>query len=96
MGTDATGMGMDDDVSAELPLPRKSELLDYLRRACTATDEAVAKVDEAQMAELCVDLYGRERNVATVLLSHVTHLSRHLGMMEALRGIHGVRAAPTA
>jgi len=47
------------------------------------------------LSQACTDLYGRPSILAAVLLGHVTHLSRHLGMMEALKGIQGSRGTAT-
>jgi len=85
LGGDATGMGMDDDVSVPLPLPRKAELLNYAQRAFEAADRAVEAADEDELRESCPDLYGRQTSVGAAVLSHLAHINRHLGMIEALR-----------
>jgi uncharacterized damage-inducible protein DinB len=96
LGGEATGMGMDDDVSATLALPGPEELAGYTRRAFGAVDEALAAVDDGQLAESCVDMYGARTSVGTALLSHVSHMNRHLGMIEALKGAQGLRGTATA
>lgn len=95
LGGNATGMGMDDDASAALPLPDKGPLLDYARRAFAAMDEAVGLVTDGDLAESCVDQYGARTSVGSAVLSHATHVNRHLGMIEALRGVLGVRGTAT-
>src|SRR5881409_2790869 len=95
LGGDATGMGMDDDVSAALPLPAKDELLDYARRAFEAANRAVDAADEDQLRESCADFYGRQTSVGAAVLGHLAHLNRHLGMIEALRGLRGMRGSAT-
>jgi len=95
LGGDATGMGMDDDVSAALPLPAKDELLDYARRAFEAANRAVDAADEDQLRESCTDLYGRQTSVGAVVISHLAHVNRNLGMIEALRGVRGMRGTAT-
>ena len=95
LGPGATGMGMDDGASAALPLPPKERLLDYARRAFGAMDEAVAAVGEEDLSESCVDQYGQRTSVGSAVLSHATHVNRHLGMMEALTGVLGVRGTAT-
>lgn len=95
LGHASTGMGMDDDASAALPLPPKERLLDYARRAFGAMDEAVAAVDDEGLSESCTDQYGQRTSVGSAVLSHVAHVNRHLGMMEALRGVLGVRGTAT-
>ena len=95
LGGDATGMGMDDDVSATLPLPSKDHLLDYARRAFEAANRAVDAADEEQLRESCTDLYARQTSVGAAVLSHLAHVNRHLGMIEALRGVRGLRGTAT-
>jgi hypothetical protein len=95
LGESANGMGMDDDVSAALSLPAKEQLADYARRVFEATNQAIAVVDDEQLQASCIDLYGRETSVGAAVISHLTHLNRHLGMIEALRGVHGLRGTAT-
>lgn len=95
LGGEATGMGMDDDVSATLPLPAAEQLLEYARSAFAGVDEGVTGVDDGQLVESCVDMYGARTSVGTALLSHVSHMNRHLGMIEALKGVHGLRGTAT-
>ncbi len=95
LGEGATGMGMNDDVSVSLPLPDKEQLLDYARRAFEAANQAVAAVDDVQLRESCIDLYGRQTSVGAAVLGHLTHVNRHLGMIEALRGVLALRGTAT-
>lgn len=95
LGGDATGMGMDDDVATALPLPGKERLLDYARRAFEAANHAVEAADEETLRESCTDLYGRETSVGAAVLGHLAHVNRHLGMIEALRGVRGLRGTAT-
>ncbi len=94
-GGEATGMGIDDQASAALPLPDGEQLLGYARRAFAAVDEAVQAVDDGQLGEACDDMYGARTSVGTALLSHVSHMNRHLGMIEALKGVQGLRGTAT-
>lgn len=95
LGGEATGMGMGDDVSAALPLPNRERLLDYARRAFGAANRAVEAADEEGLRESCIDLYGRETSVGAAIVGHLAHVNRHLGMIEALRGVHGLRGTAT-
>lgn len=95
LGGDATGMGMADEVSAALRLPAKDPLLDYARRAFEAMNCSVEAADDDQLREDCIDLYGRQTSVGAAVLSHLAHVNRHLGMIEALRGVRGLRGAAT-
>ena len=90
VAADATGMGLDDDVSASLPLPEKGVLLDYARRCFAAADRAaIAAATEEIFGAQCTDLYGRTNPIGSVVIAHMSHAGRHLGMIEALRGLRG-------
>ena len=90
VAADVTGMGLDDDVSASLPLPTKAVLLDDARRCFTAADRAAtAAAVEEIFAAPCTDLYGRTSPIGSVVIGHLSHAGRHLGMIEALRGLRG-------
>jgi hypothetical protein len=95
LGEGANGMGMDDDLTASLPLPGKEQLGNYARRVFEAANQAIAAVDDEQMQTNCIDLYGRETSVGAAVISHLTHLNRHLGMIEALRGVQGLCGTAT-
>ncbi|MCA1597471.1 MAG: DinB family protein [Chloroflexi bacterium] len=95
LGEGETGMGLDDAVVAALPLPTREELLGYARRAFGAVDERAAQLGTGELVAPCTDLYGNANVVGDVLLSHLTHVSRHLGMIEALRGVQGMHGTAT-
>jgi hypothetical protein len=103
LGSAETGMGMDEEASAELPLPPKDELVAYATRAFEAADRAVGEVrddDLARKAEFdpatvpwaSPSEYG---SVADWIISGIRHDSRHLGMIEALKGAVGLRGTAT-
>jgi DinB superfamily len=94
-GYRGTGMGLDDEGSSRLRLPGKGLLLDYGRRVFPKADRAVAAVNEELFMRPCTDLYERRTSIGTAVMSHLTHASRHLGMMEALKGMLGVRGTAT-
>lgn len=95
LGEGETGMGLDDAVAAALPLPARDALLGYARRAFGAVEERASLLGTADLVAPCTDLYGGANVVGDVLLSHLTHVSRHLGMIEALRGVQGMHGTAT-
>ena len=103
LGAAGTGMGMDEDASAELPLPSKDKLLAYASEAFAAADRAVRHVREEDLARdaefdpasvpwTSPTEYG---TVANWILGAIRHDSRHLGMIEALKGAVGLRGTAT-
>jgi hypothetical protein len=95
LGYGQTGMELSDDMAAELQLPPKEILVDYARQAFAAADRAIGTLDDQLLQERGVDIYGRESSVGYVLLVHLSHASRHLGMIEGLRGVQGLRGTAT-
>lgn len=96
LGFGDTGMGMDEDRSVGLPLPAKAEVLAYAKATFAAAERAAAAIDDAMLGEVGRDLYERRSDVATLLVRHLGHVLRHLGMIEALRGMQGLRGTATA
>ncbi len=95
LGGNESGTGMDEDVSVTMPLPARAVLVDYARRAFEAANTVAAAVDDSQMETAAIDLYGRDMSVGSALLNHFGHASRHLGCIEALKGLAGTRGSAT-
>ena len=95
LGDSETGMGLDDTASAALPLPGRDELLGYARGAFATLDQRLTLIEAADLLAACTDLYGEPNVVGDVLLSHLGHVNRHLGMIEALRGVQGMSGTAT-
>lgn len=89
LGTFDSGMEMGDDIAATLVLPGKATLVDYAARAFAAAQRAFAAVSDADLELRGKDLYDKEGTVAAMLVGHLQHLNRHLGMIEALLGAMG-------
>lgn len=95
LGYGQTGMELGDDMAAALQLPAGPALLAYARAAFAAADRASGALDDGLLHEEGVDIYGKVSSVAYVLLVHLAHAARHLGMVEALRGVQGMRGTAT-
>ena len=89
LGTFDSGMEMGDEMAARLVLPGKAALVDYATRAFAAAQRAFTSVRDEDLDRRGKDLYGNEGSVASLLVGHLQHLSRHLGMIEALVGVSG-------
>ncbi len=91
-----TGAGLDDAASAALNLPDADEISKYLESAFQALESVLARIDDdAFLERVVVDLYGDEAAIGEVILNHLSHADRHLGMIEALRGVLGERGTAT-
>ena len=86
---ETVGTGLSDEVAAALPIPPKSELLDYLRRSYEAIEEFIERLDSKypNLDGLDDELRMKIENTRVNLLVFLTHDCRHLGMMECLKGL---------
>ena len=95
LGYRESGMGLPDEAAHALPLPDQATVLAYAERAFAAAASASAAVDDARFVAACRDPLGRETTVGGAILNHLLHVGRHLGMIEALRGILGLPGTAT-
>jgi hypothetical protein len=95
LGYGQTGMELGDELAAELRLPPKPILVGYARQAFSAADRTFGAIDDQLLQERGTDIYGRVSSVGYVLLVHLSHASRHLGTIEGLRGVQGLRGTAT-
>ena len=90
LGIEATGSGLDDEASAALPLPAKGEVVGYASDAFDAAEEALSAIRDDELLLPSADF---DNKGGWVLLHqfgwHLIHGSRHLGMIEALKGRAG-------
>lgn len=89
LGNGGTGMELGDEAAALLPFPGHSELATYLRGAFNDLEQALTALDDESVLVPADDLFGTQAPLADSLTRHLTHINRHLGMVEALRGLRG-------
>ena len=98
LGFAETGMGLDDDASASLPLPKKDALLEYARRVFAKADQAVGTMSEEDFHRTVRDRHEaewKEAEIGDAVLSWFKHDNRHLGMIECMLGVQGLRGTAT-
>ena len=90
LGEDETGTEMGDDASEVLVFPDKAALLGYARDALNTLDEVIERLVTEAMT-------GNDAPLSAVrsLSADVTHINRHLGMIEALIGVLGASGTAT-
>ena len=83
------GTGLSDEVAATLPIPRKDELLGYLRSSYEAIEHFIEQLDTKVPSFENVDDEQRKKieMIRLNLLVFFSHDCRHLGMMECLKGL---------
>lgn len=86
LGQFSTGTEMGDEAAQDLALPAKATLLDYARAAFTALGEALDALPAGDLLQPIRPPQNEDRKLE-VVFAYVTHDNRHLGMIEALRGL---------
>jgi len=95
LGYGDTGMEMSDEMAADFVLPPKAVLTGYLQRAFAAVERCLDAIDTEQFLYEWTNLYGTSGLVGESLVSHLGHISRHLGMIEAMIGVQGMEGTAT-
>ena len=95
LGRRDTGTEMSDEAAEAMRFPVQKEVLGYARLAFAYADEAITLIpDDQLLAAPKVDPDG-DTKIDNVL-TYLEHLSRHLGMIEAMRGLQDRHALPPA
>jgi len=86
MGRRDTGTEMSDEAAEEMRFPIQKEVVDYARLVFAYAEEAIKLIkDEELLAVPRVEPDG-DTKLDNVLI-YLEHLSRHLGMIESIRGL---------
>jgi hypothetical protein len=94
LGEAETGTEMGDDAAERLVLPSKAALQAYARAAFIALDETLDRLPVESLLEP-VPSSGSHDPLFKLAYVHLTHDNRHLGMIEALRGLLDLRGTAT-
>jgi len=94
-GKGDTGMEMPDEQAALLPFPGRDQLATYLRGAFSDLEQAVGTLDDESILREADNLLGETAPLDDSLIRHLSHVNRHLGMIEALRGLRGGHGTAT-
>ena len=83
------GTGLSDEVAATLPIPKKDELLGYLRSSYDAIECFIEQLDTKYpgFENMDEELKNKIEMIRLNLLVFLSHDCRHLGMMECLKGL---------
>src|SRR6185295_8024755 len=83
------GTGLSDEVAATLPIPKKEELLGYLRNSYEAIECFIEMLDTKypNFENMDEELKKKIELIRLNLLVFLSHDCRHLGMMECLKGL---------
>jgi len=90
------GLGWEDERAASLAMPGKEKLLQYVTAVFMAADKAADSLNEAKLNETRKSGFlGHDAILGEVLLGSITHANRHLGEMEYIKGLQGMRGSAT-
>jgi hypothetical protein len=94
MGRRDAGTGMSDADAEKVQFPSKGELIGYVRQVFAFADEVVAAMPDERMLAVATDDPDGDTNLDNALI-YLEHLTRHLGMIEAIRGLQGLSGSAT-
>jgi DinB superfamily len=94
MGRRDTGTEMSDEAAEEIRFPDQKAVIGYARLAFAYAEEGIALIPEDQLlAAPPVDPDGDTKFDNALI--YLEHLSRHLGMIESIRGLQGSAGSST-
>jgi hypothetical protein len=94
MGRRDTGTQMPDETAEEIRFPDQKEVVGYARLAFAYAEEAIALIPEELFLAVAKEDPDGDTALDNVLI-YLEHLSRHLGMIEAIRGLQGLVGSST-
>jgi uncharacterized damage-inducible protein DinB len=90
------GTGWDDERAAALPLPPKAALLEYVRAVFASVDAGMDALDDERLGTPFRSRFmAGESTLAEVVFACMSHENRHLGEIEYLKGLQGMRGTAT-
>lgn len=95
-GKGDTGMEMPDEEASLLPYPGHDQVATYLRGAFSDLEQAIGALDDETILREADNLLGETAPLDDSIIRHLSHISRHLGMIEALRGLRGGHGTATS
>ena len=93
------GTGLSDEAADDLVFPAKEEMITYLRKTFARTEEFIEKLDARYPGSEKIGdetLHTTITDIRWHLYYYLMHHCRHLGMMEALKGLLTGRGSAAA
>lgn len=95
LGEGESGMEMQENAALALPIPAKGRLGEYVDECFESLSGTMSLTSDDDLHAVIQDFYGRNTELGAMLLNHTSHMDRHLGMIEALRGMGGHKGTAT-
>jgi hypothetical protein len=94
MGRRDAGTDLADEDAEKIKFPAQQDVIDYARRAFAFVEDAIAAIPDDLLLEVAKDDADGDTNLDNVII-YLEHLSRHLGMIESIRGLQGLAGSST-
>ena len=94
IGRRDAGTGMDDASADAMRFPAQSVVIAYARRAFDYAEGAIGAIPEDRLTLVAKDDADGDTYLDNILI-YYEHLNRHLGMIEAIRGLQGLVGSAT-
>jgi len=94
MGRRDTGTEMSNESAEEIRFPVQKEVVSYARQAFAYAEEGIELIPDALLLAVAKDDPDGDTQLDNVLI-YLEHLSRHLGMIESIRGLQGLVGSST-
>ena len=94
MGRRDTGTEMSNEAAEEIRFPDQKEVVGYAARAFAYAEEAIELIPDDLLLAVAKDDPDGDAQLDNVLI-YLEHLSRHLGMIESIRGLQGLVGSST-
>jgi len=85
---------MSDEMAEGMRFPAQSEVVSYAKLAFAYTEEAITLTPDDQLLAAPNDDPDGDTKLDNALI-YLEHLSRHLGMIESIRGLQGLDGSST-
>jgi DinB family protein len=96
LGSNGVGTGVDDETAASLRPPRRDLLIDYAQRAFAVLDKFVGQLDPPGIEREHESFFtDGPASVGRALIASMAHDARHLGELEYVKGLLGLRGTAT-
>jgi uncharacterized damage-inducible protein DinB len=94
MGRRDTGTEMSNEAAEEIRFPEQKEVLGYARLAFAYAEEGIELIPDDLLLAVAKGDPDGDTQLDNVLI-YLEHLSRHLGMLESIRGLQGLVGSST-
>lgn len=94
-GKHGGGTGSGNTEAVNLGLPNMIRVVGYARSAFELCEMRFSQIDEGLFESDFYDWDGVRIQVGDAMFGHISHLNRHLGMIEAIKGVLGLDGSAT-